>query len=676
MLGGAAATLAAAVSLIAGGPARAAPQWLSPTPLSASGLGADAPQVAVDARGDAVAVWRGNGIVEVSSRPAGAAGWAPAKQISSAGAVAEAPFVGIDSAGDAVVAWRSLEGKDESIEVSARAGLAGAWSTPHTIVELGEQEIGQTEPDLAVAANGAATVVWQRKHELVASSRPAGGAFGGPEEVSEKAADVEGPSVAADAAGDATVVFELEAGADRVISSATRPTGGKWSPPAPVSEASLVNVPSVAVNARGDAVAVWENFFEELGAGTMEEHIQVATRPAGASSWGTPATLTKTEGGLGEPGNQEVAIDGQGDAVAIWARMHGPAAETVETSQDHALGPGWSAPLPISGPGKMEEAPQIAVDEAGHAMIVWERQEPGGTEIVEASPGSASSVAWQSARAVSSIAPGAEAKEPDVAMDAQGNAAAVWSALQGGFYLAEAAGFDGAGPGIGAVSIPGSGSVGQTLSFSASVLDVWSPLGATTWNFGDGKSASGAAVTHAYAKAGAYSVTVTSADVLGNATSAGASVTIVGGVKALRPVPSLTGARLTHTRFRVAKAPTAISASARGKPPPGTTFRFKLSEGAKVQIVFTRTAPGLRSAGRCVAPTPKLKHRHARHCTRTITVGKLTRAHERQGADSIAFSGRIGTRPLPPRAYRAKLTATNAEGRASAPSTLALTVVR
>jgi hypothetical protein len=676
MLGGGAAAVFASASLILAGTAQAAPTWLSPAQLSATGFSAEAPRVSVDARGDAVAVWRRNGIVEVSGRRAGAAGWEPAQKISLSVATAEAPLVRIDSAGDAVAVWRSLAGGEESIDESSRAGLSGSWSTPVVIKELGMEELGQTDPDLAVAPDGAATIVWRRQKDVDASSRPAGGGFGNPETVSDAAAPNEGPRVALDAGGDATAVFELESG-ERVIASSTRPAGGEWPAPSTISEPLNVNVPSVAVNARGDAVAVWEAFFEEMGAGTQEEHIQVATRPAGASAWGAAVTLTKTETGLGEPGNQEVAIDGQGDAVAIWGRMHGAGAETIETSQDHALGSSWSAPKAISGPGKMEEAPQIAVNDAGQAAIVWERQEPSGTEIVEASSGSATGVAWQPARSVSASTPGSEAREPDVAMDAHGDAAAVWSGLAGGFYIAEAAGFDAAGPAIGALSIPSSGAVGQALSFSLSATDVWSPLGTTTWSFGDGQSASGMSVTHAFANTGTYTVTVTSADVLGNTTSASAGVAIAGGGKAAPAptpsAPSLTGVHLTHTRFRIAKQPTAVSASARRKPPLGTSFRFTLSEAAKVRIAFTHSAPGLRSAGRCVVPTPRLKHRHAPHCTRTLTVGTLTRVHEGQGTDSIAFSGRIGKHALAPRAYRATLTAI-ANGLTSTPSKLALTI--
>jgi hypothetical protein len=167
-----------------------------------------------------------------------------------------------------------------------------------------------------------------------------------------------------------------------------------------------------------------------------------------------------------------------------------------------------------------------------------------------------------------------------------------------------------------------------------------------------------------------------------------AAGTVVGGDQALTtskaptppPVvkaPAFSSARLTNKRFRVGKAATAISArsAARSRRAPvGTRFRFKLTVAAKVQIAITRSASGLRRGRSCVAPTVKLRRAHARKCTRTLTVGKLTRANMRAGANAIAFSGRIGRRPLRPRAYRAVLTASNAGGR-SRPVVLGFTVV-
>lgn len=150
----------------------------------------------------------------------------------------------------------------------------------------------------------------------------------------------------------------------------------------------------------------------------------------------------------------------------------------------------------------------------------------------------------------------------------------------------------------------------------------------------------------------------------------------------IKPVPALppifSSASMTHTRFRVGRAATAISARAIArtrKAPLGTRFRFRLSAAAKVQITITRSVGGLRRGRSCVAPTTKLRRAHARRCSRTQTVGKLIRAKLHVGSNTVVFSGRIGARPLSPRAYKAILSASNAGGRAR-PVTLAFTIVR
>jgi hypothetical protein len=137
-------------------------------------------------------------------------------------------------------------------------------------------------------------------------------------------------------------------------------------------------------------------------------------------------------------------------------------------------------------------------------------------------------------------------------------------------------------------------------------------------------------------------------------------------------VPTLSSVRLTNKRFRVGKKSTAISAR---RAPIGTSFRFRLAAAAKVQITITRSARGLRRGRGCVAPTTRLRRAHAKSCTRTLTVGTLTRANMRTGANAIAFSGRVGRRALAPRPYRAVLRASNAGGR-SKPVALVFIVVR
>jgi hypothetical protein len=138
------------------------------------------------------------------------------------------------------------------------------------------------------------------------------------------------------------------------------------------------------------------------------------------------------------------------------------------------------------------------------------------------------------------------------------------------------------------------------------------------------------------------------------------------------PAPVISAARLSHNRFRVARRPTAISARAL---PRGTNFLFTLSEAASLKITIKHSVGGLRSGRRCLAPSAKLRRRHAKRCRRTVTVGTLTRAKEHKGRNSVYFSGRLGTRALAPGVYTAVLTATSS-GVPSTPVSLSLTIVR
>jgi hypothetical protein len=106
-----------------------------------------------------------------------------------------------------------------------------------------------------------------------------------------------------------------------------------------------------------------------------------------------------------------------------------------------------------------------------------------------------------------------------------------------------------------------------------------------------------------------------------------------------------------------------------------TRLHFTLSAAAKLQITITRSAGGLRRGHSCVARSAKLRRAHATRCTRTLTLGTLTRASESAGADSLAFSGRIGTRVLSAGAYNVVLSASNAAGHSKAVK-LGFTIVR
>ena len=148
-----------------------------------------------------------------------------------------------------------------------------------------------------------------------------------------------------------------------------------------------------------------------------------------------------------------------------------------------------------------------------------------------------------------------------------------------------------------------------------------------------------------------------------------------GGPKRDTTPPRISGARVTHARFSVAGARTALLATVHtghhAQAPRGTSFVFSLSERAATTIAITRLADGRRSGRRCVAPRRGLKRR----CTRTIAVLTLIRERTAAGRNSVVFSGRAGRTTLKAGRYVAQIVARDGAGNRSRPVNLAFTVV-
>jgi serine protease len=221
-----------------------------------------------------------------------------------------------------------------------------------------------------------------------------------------------------------------------------------------------------------------------------------------------------------------------------------------------------------------------------------------------------------------------------------------------------------------------SAAVGQPVTFDASGSSDPDDGDALSyaWTFDDGSTASGAVASHAFATPGAHAGTVTVSDPSGLTAAAAASVTVAA-VKDTT-APGISALKLSHSTFAVAKGSTATVAAAAATSkahPKGTTIRFRLSEAAKVTFAIARRTQGIKVGKSCVAPSRK--HRHGKACTRYVKVGSLTRRSERVGADSLAFTGRLGHKALHTGHYRLTLTATDSSGNLSKAKTASFTIV-
>jgi PKD repeat protein len=167
---------------------------------------------------------------------------------------------------------------------------------------------------------------------------------------------------------------------------------------------------------------------------------------------------------------------------------------------------------------------------------------------------------------------------------------------------------------------------------------VWGPLPPARWSFGDGASATGDSVTHAFARAGQYVVSVSVANPLGNQTATSRTVDIVA---ASTPRAAIQVASVREAR-RLWRLPGRPANRRLRRIPVGTAFWFALNVPGQAHLSFAKLVRGRR-----------------------VSRGRLNLAAP-VGTTRLRFAGRIAPgRRLTPGRYVVTITATDAVGRGS-----------
>lgn len=143
--------------------------------------------------------------------------------------------------------------------------------------------------------------------------------------------------------------------------------------------------------------------------------VQSSTRSVGGI-WSAPVTLSAAGAG-----SALVAAGPEGNVTAVWLLEREEGWRSVVQSATRSAGGSWSAPVILSPPRKAARSPQIALDPQGGATAVWEEEYSGAIESSTRSSGGI----WSAPVTLS--ANGVVGGWPQVAVDSQGNATAVWA---------------------------------------------------------------------------------------------------------------------------------------------------------------------------------------------------------------------------------------------------------
>jgi hypothetical protein len=125
-----------------------------------------------------------------------------------------------------------------------------------------------------------------------------------------------------------------------------------------------------ATDARGHTLAVWEQF-------DGQRYNIWANRKALGQSWGV-AQLIEADN-AGSAYNPHVAIDSQGNAVAVWQQFDGQHSRIAANRM--AAGTGWGDAALVANSNVYASAPHIANDGQGHLFVLWQVQGAKDTTV-------------------------------------------------------------------------------------------------------------------------------------------------------------------------------------------------------------------------------------------------------------------------------------------------------
>ena len=306
------------------------------------------------------------------------------------------------------VALASLAGLVAFGVSPALPALAGSWSGPVQLPGSCGSAVAVNQAG-AMAAGGTFTAADGTTHVQVCTS---------PDGKTWQATDLglggtephggQHPAVALSPDGHVVAVWGSAVGCpaacDYIVQAAVRSPGGSWGAPVTLTTDLYFGGGGIVLgmDGAGNAIAAW--------VGNYADASHYAVLPAGGS-WGPVRELSNgnVQGaahGLGlavsPDGSVVVAFANKGDA--IWA-----ASGTI-------LG-GLSAPVFVAtGDYSKDSAPEVAVDDAGQASLVWSQH--GRTEAATRSPGGT----WSTATVLAS----ASSSSVATAIDGAGNAISVF----------------------------------------------------------------------------------------------------------------------------------------------------------------------------------------------------------------------------------------------------------
>jgi hypothetical protein len=359
----------------------------APADLSAGGGSASSPQIAAGPDESATAVWTrydGSKYVVQSRRIAADGTPGPVEDLSASGHSGFQPQLAVAPDGSALVVWVDSDGS--GFLVKGRR-LAPDGTPAGAVIDLSTATQNEVDPQVAIGPDGTATVVWER------TNVDWSGAYG---------------------KGTSYLIVERQVAADGTVGESHTLTPGGHS----------AVEPEVDVGPDSAPIVVWNR---PDGSDSI-----VQARRVGVD--GTPAEQTydlSASGGSAIEPALDVGADGR--ARVAWTRFDG-SHWVVQSRELSSTGEPAGAAHDLADAARDAVQPQLAVRPDDTGMVVWKRFD-GDNWIVQLRRVGAD--AAPVGAAVDLSASGADAAEPALALAPDGGATVAWDRFDGSNWLVQ-----------------------------------------------------------------------------------------------------------------------------------------------------------------------------------------------------------------------------------------------
>jgi hypothetical protein len=316
------------------------------------------------------------------------------------------------------VVWAEEEDTESNVwavEYSRNDG----WGTPERIGPVG---LGPSAfPKISFDSDGDGMSIWLHTeasgYNVWAAKYTASGGFGTAQPIGDSGGSASGPpGLAMNAKGDAVATWgQNVVNQIRTIWASVYTKAGGWGIAGPIVDAQRTSTAPVGIDADGNAIAVWS-----------DDNSIHANRYEVGVGWGTAVLI---ENNSGNANLVDVAVDNAGNGTAVWYQNTGMNISSIFTNR-YTAGVGWGSDERIEPtPDTHSSEPKVAVDAMGNVVAVWQKGDLTGRNSVWANRYTTID-GWGLAEQISDWGEiGWGINTPDLAVDPQGSAVAVWSTL-------------------------------------------------------------------------------------------------------------------------------------------------------------------------------------------------------------------------------------------------------